>query len=1071
MATDEHTGRWPLHERARTVSDALPLLRSAVHAVREAHGDAEPRRRLRAIAGEHGLWDELVPLLADEARAHADHPDVAAVFYEELADAHDNLDQPLEAIAAMEALIALAPDVLAHRERLAWLYRQIGAWDRAADALEAAGSRAPDGLADAALLAAARLNREHGRLDRAAALYRAIVARRPADLVAWRALDDVLCELGRWREVAEVRAERAERAPSRLEKAALLRAQARALSQAGDLAEAGRAVTRASTHAPEDVSAELDQAEVLARGGRGAEAAAILRARIDDARGRGAAPDDLAALQLRLAQVLEDACDDRTGAMAVLDALLAEVPAHLPALERITALAATDPDPRVHATALMRYAAAVPGAGERAAYVAAAGRRLLDAGDVDDALEAFEHAATFAAAAGGDPALQQELADLRTAAQVEVAAAAARAGDRDGAARRLREILVAAPHHVPAHLALVELLTAAGRADAAAEHLREAVAAWPAGAPAASAARLVHRLAQVLASQGDADEAHQLLHEAHRLDRGSLALTLALGDSCFQRRLWRQAALHLGAAAEHPDAPRHAAAVAAGLVRAAQAEVRALRPGNAGRHYEAAVRLDPGCAAAWHALAELATERGELARAADCLEREAAATTESRDRLRLFDALGDMALDVLGDPARAERCWRQLGDLADARALDKLLALQRRRGATGERAETCARRARLEADPAARRALLVEAAEAQLAGGARDAAVALVEEVLAAAPRDPEAVVWATTTALAAGEPRRAATWSRRLMPAGPGDELRAGLELVVALGVPLSDDDRRALAAHAPRPMASDEAYGAALSDDDLRALVDDPAERPLRDVLALLGEALPLVSPGASAALLDAGLPDAVRVTASSAAATAALYPQIARALGGPPTLLYATPHADEELALLFATPPVVVIGPRLASVRASSHGEDHAATDAALRFRLGRLVELSRPHRVFTAMPDDALARLVAGLRHGFGPPARAAAAPDVVAEAERLRTRLSVAQRQRMTECLAAIAPDALDPHAYVAACHRAADRAGLLACGDVSVAVALAGGARAAPHLLRVAASRRYLVIRKKLRPR
>jgi hypothetical protein len=51
-----------------------------------------------------------------------------------------------------------------------------------------------------------------------------------------------------------------------------------------------------------------------------------------------------------------------------------------------------------------------------------------------------------------------------------------------------------------------------------------------------------------------------------------------------------------------------------------------------------------------------------------------------------------------------------------------------------------------------------------------------------------------------------------------------------------------------------------------------------------------------------------------------------------------------------------------------------------------------------------------------------------------------------------------------------ACMRAADRAGLLACGDVRVALGQAGGPAEAPHLVRFAASRRYLAIRKRLGP-
>ena len=1063
MADHDRTRRWQRPERAGTVSDAIELLRRSILAIRGAPGDGEARRRIRAIAADQGVWEPLAMLLADEVRAHADRPELAAVFYEELADVHETLDQPVEAIAAMEALIALAPEVVAHHERIAALYRQAGAWAKAADALEQVGLRAPDRRADAALVAAAQLNREHGRLDRAGALYRRVVERRPTDLDAVHALDDVLSELGRWDEVAEVRGERAARAPSGVEKAALLRSQARALELAGDLRAAARAMATASDHAPDHVSGLVDQADVLARSGRGREAADILRARIADALQRRASTDDVAALRLRLAQVLEDGCDDPAGALAVLGELLAEAPAHLPALERVTALAASDPDPRAHAIALLRYAAAVPPA-DRASYVAAAGRRLRDAGDLAGAVEALEHAAGLAA---DDVELQRELADARIAEQVATAAAAGQGGDVAGARQRLRTIVDAEPHHVDANLALADLLATSGHVDAAAEHLRDTLAEMPEDAPRPATARLVLRLAQLMVALGDADESHQLLHEAHHLDRGSLEVTLALGDSCFARKLWRQAALHLGATGDHPDARRHAAAVVPALLRAAQAEARALRPAHVGRHYEAAVRLDPACAPAWHGLAELARERGDLPRAAECLEHEANATADPAARRRLLDALGDLALDVLADPALAERCWIRIADADHRPTLAKLLALQRRRGATVERADTCARLARLEPDAGARKALLIEATRALEAGAAIARASAMAEELVDQFPRDPDAIVCAATAALAAGDPRKATAWTRRLIHAGDPEDLRAGLELARAIGAPVTDDDRRFLDANPARVMAADEVYAGALDDADRRELVDDPAEPPLREVLALLAEALPLVGPSASAALIDAGLPDAQRVPASSVVPAAALYPQIARALGGPAVLLYTTPHPVTELELLFAAPPVVVMGPGLAAAQ----GDADVAGDAALRFRLGRIVELSRPHRVFAAMPEDAFVQLVAGLRLGFGPRPDAAAPPAILAEAERLRSRLSVGLRQRLTERLAAIPTDELEPRAYLAACQRAADRAGLLACGDVTVAVRLAGGPRDALHLVHLTASRRYLAARRKLRAR
>jgi hypothetical protein len=57
---------------------------------------------------------------------------------------------------------------------------------------------------------------------------------------------------------------------------------------------------------------------------------------------------------------------------------------------------------------------------------------------------------------------------------------------------------------------------------------------------------------------------------------------------------------------------------------------------------------------------------------------------------------------------------------------------------------------------------------------------------------------------------------------------------------------------------------------------------------------------------------------------------------------------------------------------------------------------------------------------------------------------------------------------LDPAAYRAACERAADRAGLLASGDVRAAMRLVGGAARAQHLVRLAVEARFLAVRAKL---
>ncbi len=1167
MSTEDETHRTRRWQKLSTspvaTIDPIQALRLAIAEIRASPRDPERRRHLRALAADQGAWEQLALLLEDEARAASRRPEVQAAFLEELADVHENLDQPIETIGAMEAVVELQPDNIEHHDRLAWLYRRAGAWQKAAEAFERVAGLARDDRARAALRAAGKLYRDNGRLEPAAVVYRAIVDRRPSDLDAWKALDEVLAKLQRWREVAEVRGELAAHAAG-VEKAVLLRGQARALEQAGDRAAAAALVAQASRHAPDNVSGLVDYADVLARGGQAREAAEIIAARVDEAVDRGAATEDVAALRLRLVAILDDDLGDRAGAASVLRDLLAAAPDYLPGLERLASQAARAGNRRAHAEALMRYAAAQPDVEGRMAMTIEAARRARDAGDHRAAVAALER---LAEELPRDPDVAEELDEARASLVVERALAEAAAGNADASERRLRTIVGSRPYSPDAALALADLLAARDRADEAAEILREALAAAPDHAPPERLARLVKRCGELVA---DRDEAHTLLHEAHRLDRRSLDITLALGESCFQRKLWREAALHLGSLAEHADAAKHAPEVAAGLVRAGQAELRALRPANAPRHYEAAVRLDPRCARAWHELAELAIEKGDTVLAAERLEREADATSEPRDRLRLFDALGDLALEVLGDPARAERCWATIASIVprdQASILHKLLAVQRKRGAGAERGETCAWLADLESSDTARKEFLEESIDAFAASGelrrARDLAASLVlrypldVDTVAAGSRAAFAAgdfdntarwlrkalaTWEASGDRGSGDARRADLWrrlgdaerargnqapalaayqravaiasesdaalaarrgivelaaatgrretsslialveaeqapndvikyAREAATAGSIDEARAGFELARALGVVLTAGDERFLAAHQARPMASDEAYATVLEESERRALVDDDADGLVGELLELVGEAVALICPDARNALERADLTGARRLASGTSSATAALYPQIANALGGPQTLLYAVDRGS-DLRLLLAAPPVVVIGPRLASIRAQSQSDADPVVDSELRFRLGRVVELARTRRLLAAGTSPAqFKRFVTGVYLAFGRPGAVDPDSSAITEADRLRSAVPLLLRRRLSERLAGIELATLDPEGYRAACERAADRSGLLACGDIGVAIAYAGGAARARHLVRLAASPRYLAARKRLRSR
>lgn len=1059
-------------------SDPLLTLRAAIESIRSAPADQEARRRLRALGAE-GTWEPLALLLADEAKGAA-RPDIAAAFYEELADVRENLDQPMETIAAMEAVIELDPDDIERLDRLAWLYRKAGAPAKAAAMFERVASRAHDDRGRAALRAAGKLYRDVGKLDKAVAMYRVVVTRRPSDLEAWRALEDMLDKLQRWPDLAQVRGVLAERASDGIEKAQHLRGQARALDKAGKRDEAAALIAQAAQHAPDEVSGAIDYATVLVRDGKSRDAAQLIEKRIAHAIEAGASTDQLAGLRMHLARILDDDCKDPLAAAKIVDEVLVHAPSYLPALEWLAARAASDPDPRIHAAALLRYAQALP-AGERAQVIAAAGRLLRDAGDRRGAVKAFEEANELA-----PEMIEAELADARVAVVVERALAELASGDVAASEKRLMAIVAANPRHVEANLALVDLLVGAERTDQAREHLRATLADAP---DPSKLGRLVFRYAQ-LAS--DPDEAHQLLYEAHHLDRKNLAITIALGDSCAARKLWREAALHLGSVADHPEAGAHKAIVAAALMRAATAEIRALRPNNAVKHYEAATRIEPDATAAWHALAELATTRGDMTRAADCLEREAEATLDPATRHRLYDALGDLAHNVLVDHLRAERCWLQIAD-GNADILDKLLVAQRARNATTPRGETCEQLAELVPDRGPE--LHAEAAEAYLAGNEHDLAFSAARKLSVADAGKAAAIAMAT------GHPDHAARWIRGALIGPPDAELyrllgdaerargdagrsdaaytraielsphalaqiggggalawarqlvdrdperaRIAYELGLGLGGELTTTDT-AFLADRPRAMAADEHYAAALEELDRRVIVDDPADEPLGELLDLVGEVAALLCPDPKAALTAAGLADAKRISPTSDIAAALVYPQIANALAGPQALVYMA-ATGPDVRVLVASPPVIVIGPGLAELELDLHNNGDDDRNAKLRFALGRAVELARWRRLF------AQATFAEELWATFR---------DPQTNEGRLHASLSVAARRRITERLAPL--ESIDPSGYADGCERAADRSGLLACGRADIAVQLA------PHLATIIAGERYAATRKLLTPR
>jgi hypothetical protein len=318
---------------------------------------------------------------------------------------------------------------------------------------------------------------------------------------------------------------------------------------------------------------------------------------------------------------------------------------------------------------------------------------------------------------------------------------------------------------------------------------------------------------------------------------------------------------------------------------------------------------------------------------------------------------------------------------------------------------------------------------------------------------------------------------------AGPVDEDggRATLELAAALGEQLTDDDQAYLVKHPARVMAPDEIYAGVIEDADHAALFADPDDAPLGEILLAMWEAAPILWPDAARAVETAqelGIVAAERVGPREESAATSIYAQITKVLGTPATVLYAARAAEApDVTVICASPPAIVLGPGVLDTRAATSSAVVPTRDAELRFLLGRAALLARPARACAAgLTPRRFAHHVAALARAFGQVSVRAEGLDATAveqEAEKLRKDVPFKIRLRVEELLKKVTAP-LDPLRYRAACQRAADRAGLLVCGNVTVALRLAGAdvaglGKAKPkHLIVLAVTERYLAARAKI---
>jgi tetratricopeptide (TPR) repeat protein len=766
--------------------------------------DAAARGRLEELYRAEGRWVELAASLEERtdprlgsAAPEAERPQILR----ELAALYtDKLKRPHDAIDALERLRVLAPADHEILQQLANLYGAVGRWSKVIEMLTRVSEIAEGSEeARAALHSAAQIYEKELEIpDRSIETYVLVVTTWPDDLEAWAALDRLYQGQARWTELADVLRRRAALAREPAERAQLLARRAQVLLEWLDAPEEAAATLRhARTVAPDDPALADQLVTALAKAGRDREATAMLESRIQAlTEGQPHSKGELAALHVRLAQLRHERLEDREGAREAIEHALALVPEHPTALGVLAQLSSPDEDPRAFADAKLREAESVKDEDVKIAALMAAGDVLQSrVGDVAAAAAAFErvlalrpyHAdATWALAGlsekGGDPdaaarLLENKLEDEsltppeKARLLTQLAALSRAAGVEPAAERRLLEALGTMPDHIPAIVALADFYADAERWTELEAFLREILAGTTlAAAPPALVADLHRRLATAHEKLGRDDDAYQTLVAADRLHRGHLLVKLALGENRYKARRWREAALHLSPLAGHEDAPRYPSEVAQGLYHAALAEIRSLRPEKAPALYERALELKANYGPALQALAEIAMEQGDHRRAADLLTRQATATEEPAERLRLFEALGDMALVMLHDDERARTCFEaavmsaQPLEAKHIPLLEKLLSRQVLAKDLAGAARTAELMAAFGASPAERAARHLRASNDYLTAGDKVRARAAAERAVENDPYDLEAVDLASQLALEQTDVDAASSMLTRLL-------------------------------------------------------------------------------------------------------------------------------------------------------------------------------------------------------------------------------------------------------------------------------------------------------------------
>ncbi|MBI2372877.1 MAG: tetratricopeptide repeat protein [Deltaproteobacteria bacterium] len=690
------------------------------------------------------------------------------------------LDRKAEAVIRLRRLFELAPDAVEVFERLTRLLLELRALRDLATLLEGEGRKSNDPFrAKELLLEAARVKEiELSDSNGAANAMLTFVERFPDDLSARSEVVRLLDASGRFEDEAyflesDVYARPVSERPSVRRRLAHLQ-----LERLGRPEAAERILRQALAEDPDDGSSLRMLIEILER-----EAA---WPSLVDALGTLVELMSSAPLRVEMRKKLAEVAEKRLKradlAAAALAAAIEDAPADLEALTSLERLErASRSWDEVSRLIELRARAQEEPRDRARVLLEVAELRAQELGDEAGAARALKSAAALSP---NDPEVLRALADHTE-----------RTRDAASAIEALHDlvIVVEAEERPPIHLRIAKILEEQlGQSDEAAVELELVLDSRPVDRDAlgslvrikrslgdhASAAAYEERLAAVTEdprerarlfmsaassyrSAGDSDAAVRSLEAAAEAVPNDPQILADLGRQNLSAGRSVSAIATLGAAAKLLEKSDLARAVEL-HIGAAEAAERALRFGEAKKHYEDALALVPMARKALARLAVLLESAGDPSRAFELsaallLHHEDALSVEERKEAYVRMAKSKRAS---GEPEAAARFAQNALDAAedDADALSILAAAFFESGRPDAAAETFERLAKVARDEETRRSCIIQAARLCLDAAKNPARAAqLLGELFSRAPQDQEVAEMLARAAERAGDPKRAA--------------------------------------------------------------------------------------------------------------------------------------------------------------------------------------------------------------------------------------------------------------------------------------------------------------------------